>query len=269
MKTKIITLIAGLVILVGLYGLANNLTGQQIVESVVAPEPVVEEVKFKVWRINQDVELGQYVKRSDFTLEVMLESDAHRIGVDQDMSADFSLGAVYRTDAPQGTLLFAHTMVQPRDAEYIDFIITPDMVPFAIGVKPKSIIGGVIGNGTLIDVLALTLPQELASIEVTNASNQRKRQLSVAPVLMNIKVLKVEKTFGKEEKSDNVEKVDLILELTRKQVAKLTVAGRIAELEVHKSIGDYKPADLKANAGDILADFKSITEFRASDAQIR
>lgn len=62
--------------------------------------------------------------------------------------------------------------------------------------------------------------------------------------------------------------VNLILELTRKQVATLTVAKRISEIEVHKSIGEYQKADLHADAGDVLSNFKSVVEYRAESVTI-
>jgi len=62
--------------------------------------------------------------------------------------------------------------------------------------------------------------------------------------------------------------INLILELTRKQVATITVAKRISELEVHKSIGEYQKSDLHADAGDVLSNFKSVVEYRSSNVTI-
>lgn len=62
--------------------------------------------------------------------------------------------------------------------------------------------------------------------------------------------------------------VNIVVELTRKQVSKLTIAKEISKLEVQKSIGDYEKSDLQADASDVLPGFKSIVEFRANDITI-
>ncbi|MGC3834559.1 RcpC/CpaB family pilus assembly protein [Moritella viscosa] len=138
-------------------------------------------------------------------------------------------------------------------------------------VPAEAVVGGVIRHGMHVDLVALTLPRSRMSIEFGAVAAKTARMIGVNPVLLNIKILKVVEQVLTEnsELEDVPANVDIILELTRKQVAKVTVAKRIAEIEVHKSIGDYTAGDLKADAGDVLPDFKSVTEMRANHVVIK
>jgi pilus assembly protein CpaB len=90
--------------------------------------------------------------------------------------------------------------------------------------------------------------------------------ININPVLVAIKVLKVEQN---ERFLEQEAKVNLILELTRKQVAKLSIAKSIATLEVHKSVGPEQAALLHANSGDVLPEYRAIVEYRAGSVAIR
>lgn len=266
-KNKIIIIIASVAILIGLFGLAGSLSTP---ESSTTQAEVVPETKIKIWRLKNDVELGQEVQRNDFSIELIPESEAHAYGISEDIELNFEVGSVYNSARTAHSITDQNWIVQPNGDGYVELIIKPQRVPYAISVNPKSVVGGVITNGTIVDILALSIPGSVASVEVGAAQSARTRTISITPILIAVKVLQVKKTVV--EAADNTvtqTEVDLILELTRKQVAKLTVAKRISELEVHKSIGKYKASDLQADAGDVLADFKSITEFRASEAQIK
>lgn len=264
MKSKIIILVAAVAILIGLYGVVGSLPSSNVVDT-----PLIAEDKYKVWRVNQNVIKGQLVERSQFSIEMMPESQAHGIGIADDIDIEFEPGAVYKNDHDAQSVAFPEWIIQPNDDGYVELVIQPQRVPYAISVDPKSVVGGVISNGSTVDILALSTPGTTASIEVGSGQSTRSRTISITPILIAVKVLQVKKTLVEETRtSAAATEVDLILELTRKQVAKLTVAKRISELEVHKSIGEYKASDLQADAGDVLADFKSITEFRASEAQI-
>ncbi|RBW66584.1 Flp pilus assembly protein CpaB [Vibrionales bacterium C3R12] len=267
MKNKIIIIIAAVAILIGLFGLAGSLSAP---ETDTVQAEVVPEIKIKIWRLRHDVELGQKVQRNDFSIELIPESEAHTHGISEDIELNFEVGSVYNSARKAHSITDQNWIVQPNDDGYVELIIQPQRVPYAISVDPKSVVGGVITNGTVVDILALSIPGSVASVEVGAAQSARTRTISITPILIAVKVLQVKKTVVEATHNAVTQtEVDLILELTRKQVAKLTVAKRISELEVHKSIGKYKASDLQADAGDVLADFKSITEFRASEAQIK
>ncbi len=267
MKKVVILSLAVGAILFGLYGLAGNLAKNAETQSAVAGQPA-QESTLTVWQLNQPVTRGQEVKRSHFKVTNMPKSQANELGVNQDMTLDYEQGAVYESSLEAGAVAFADVMVNPEDEQYIDLIIAKERVPYAIQVSPESVIGGVITNGSKVDILALSLPSAF-SMDASEASTESKRNMYVTPVLTGVKVLKVDKQLipGSRNETGTTE-VNLILELTRKQVATLTVAKRISEIEVHKSIGEYQKADLHADAGDVLSNFKSVVEYRAESVTI-
>lgn len=258
MRSKIIMAVAIVAIVAGLFGLFFP---KQNVQPVAATPEEKAPVFFKTYVLAQDtVKKGQQVKRTDFSIVKISEEEANSFGFDSDMLFEFESGSVYARDIGQGEHIFVDNLVQPSQDNYIDFIIKPDHVPFAIEVSPSSIVGGVIGNGSYIDILALT-GQDSSSNEL---GNFRREQVSINPVLTHIKVLKVEQPKAELAlNNDQIKPSYLILELNRKQVAVLTVAKTISKIEVHKAVGHYSVNELQANAGDVLPDFKAIKELRA------
>lgn len=265
MKKKVILVVASFAVLFGLFGLAGTLSSSP--KSNVQPE-TKKEVYVSVWRLNKDVYLGDKVERNDIELVRLPEREANALGVAKDMSFDFATGAIYAQNLNAGDLAFKERIIAPDQEGYVDLVIGDNRVPYAIKVQPQSIVGGVITHGTMIDVLALSLPTEF-SLETAETQATRKRNMFVTPVLTGVKVLQVNKSVIDATRSTPAtSEINLILELTRKQVATITVAKRISELEVHKSIGEYQKSDLHADAGDVLSNFKSVVEYRSSDITI-
>lgn len=267
MKKVLVLTLAVIAILFGLYGLAGNLASNSDGQ-VAGPRAESEQKTLVVWQLAQAVDKSQRVERSHFKVARLPESEANSLGVLTDMKLEVPTGAVYRRDLTRGDVAFKELMITPDSDDYLDLVISANRVPYAIKVSPASVVGGVINHGSNIDILALSLPSS-NSMETMDVSESRKRNMYVTPVLTNVKVLKVDKKELPERRGEApMIEVNLVLELTRKQVAMLTVAQRISELEVHKSIGEYQKSDLHADAGDVLSNFKSIVEYRADAVTI-
>ncbi|MEZ8881257.1 Flp pilus assembly protein CpaB [Vibrio lentus] len=259
MKRNIILGIATIAILFGLYGLAGSLSKQDH-ESTKIEEK--EEVTVLVWTLLDNVKKGQLVKRSQLKLQRIPENEANAKGVVSDIDLDFLPGSVYRQNIIKNSVLFPDLIINPEQDGYVELVISPNRVPYAIKTEAESVVGGIIMQGTLVDVLSISTPDTL----LVETSSNRKNSVSVTPIVMGVKVLQVNKKFVEASRAlPESTEIRLIVELTRKQVAKLTIAKQISVLEVHKSIGDYQKSDLQADAGDILPGFKSIVEFRANE----
>ena len=256
MKTKLIIAVATLAIVFGLYGLAGKL---RTAEPVALSQTVETETKIKVWFVGRAVNRGEAVKRGDLQVKMLAESAANQLGITADVDFKFVKGAVYNRAIAAQQAVFVEDIVAPQDIAFIELVIKKRRVPFAIKVDNSDIIGGLIAYGSYVDILALSSGgSELG----------QGKSVSIEPVLVGIKVLQVQhpsldSALEVVSLSDKPQEINLVLELTQKQVATLTIAKRIAELQVHKSIGDVKTSDLSANAGDVLADYKAIKEFRA------
>jgi pilus assembly protein CpaB len=126
-------------------------------------------------------------------------------------------------------------------------------------VKGSYVIGGSVRAGAEVDIIAIT---------EQNASEgaYRVSSVDIQPILAAVKVLKVESNDGVFSTNDDV---TVVLELSRKELAKLTIAQQIAKLELHKSAGAEQAVLLQANSGDVLPQFKAIAEYRGNSLVVR
>ncbi|MGR5411217.1 Flp pilus assembly protein CpaB [Vibrio astriarenae] len=260
MRTKILMLIAFLAISFGIYGVLNPPKTKNIptINSLVENTSVF----YSTYFLNDSASFGQIISNRDLEIRRLSKEEAEKIGVSSDIILTIPPGSVYRENLDAGSLVTQSHVLMPNETGYVDAIIKPHHVPFAVKVNPETVVGGLIESGTKIDVLAITQPSE----------GYGNTQISIEPILTGIRVLQVKKeqqtnnqSTGATQSTNN----HLILELTRKQVAQLTVAKKIAQIEVHKSIGDYSLNDLSANAGDVLPNFKAIKEFRANQVTVK
>lgn len=272
MNSKLLIVLALLAIAAGGYGLFVPAPDPVVVQApavvnVQPPPPPVQQ--WQVWFSRQPIAKGQVISRSDLELRRLPEPEALALGIASDMKLEFvdQMRAVKSIDA--GNVVWPEQLLAPHQNGYMELILTPGHVPFSIQVSEQSVIGGVIRPGTLVDILALSsLKQNLAN-DVTVRSFET---ISLTPVLMGVKVLQVNNSAV--ENSEQLEvtgpsEANVVVELTRKQVATLTIARHIAQLEIHLSTGNSTVSELSANAGDVLTDYKAIQEFRAGAATVR
>ncbi|MGF1762016.1 Flp pilus assembly protein CpaB [Aliivibrio kagoshimensis] len=265
MRSKIIISTALVAILMSLYSLSGLLLPKEIAQSIQpAPKP---EKSYKVWFAKRELPIGEKLLRSDLQIKIIPEKEAFSLGITRDVNIEIIKDAVWNTHIDQDTAVTQELLTQPNEDGYVDLIIAENRVPFVIEVNQSSIIGGFISYGSEVDVLALSSTKQILANEERVSSY---KGLSVSPILMGARVLKID-VQNIEDSRQNItsNQVTLVLELTRKQVGILTIAKRIAELEIHKSVGTYVGNELEANSGDVLADFKAITEYRADTAIIK
>jgi pilus assembly protein CpaB len=270
-RTKLILGVAVIAIIFGLYGLAGKLTPQQ--SSVESSKKETRPVKmYSVWQLKNDTQRAGSVDKTHLRRLKLSEEDAQALNIYEDMLFEYPVGSLYRSSMSVGDILFKTDIVTPNSPDFLDYSLTDGHVPYPLKVSPEAVVGGVIRANSYIDILALTGPVTEASIEVGSSVSARGKAISISPVLMGVKVLRVDQTLI-EDASTKKQEVNpdthLILELNRKQVSVLSVAKQIATLEVHKSVGNYKPAELSADAGDVLPGFKSVIEYRADAITIK
>ncbi|MDG3085980.1 Flp pilus assembly protein CpaB [Vibrio hannami] len=266
MNLKIILPAALIAIGSGLYGL--NQSRQPPPEPAVVSAPIKKENKIRVWTSKQQLVSGQKVMRSDLKVELLPEETAHALGVIENISLEFIPYMVAGTDIEAGEVVRQSSFVGPDDNDYIDLTISDGMVPYAIEVDPQTIVGGLIKNDSLVDIIALSSTNQNLAIE---SSVNGYESVSISPVLIAVRVIKIQSKEAADELKviNDSSGVTLIIELTRKQLARLLIAKNIAQLEVHKSVGKAQAELLKANSGDVLPSYKAIREYRSSDSKIR
>ncbi|MCW8333491.1 RcpC/CpaB family pilus assembly protein [Vibrio paucivorans] len=265
MNKKIPLLLSFLVLAFGMYVLSIELTAQPETPHIIdEKEPEILLVK-----LSRNVGSGESIERGDFILERVTLLQANALGVNQDMSVDFDRLSVYARPLEKGELVYPESILQPGDNGYVELTIEPNKVPFYLSFPADSAIGQDLSVGSYVDVVAITSPKTRAAVNVGSSSRAANESISVSPVLMGVKILKLDtKVTEATRNSPESRSVDLVLELERKQVAKLTIARKVADLEVHHALGVPDKAAMSANAGDVLPGFNAVREFRASELSI-
>ena len=261
MNIKLMIVIAIIAIGVGVYGMNHR--------KIISPSTPKVEVKEKtiaVYVAKKQLQPGDSITSQTVSIENWSETKARSQGITGAISINYSLDPVAKVIIEPGTVISKSSFAIETDVDYIDFIIHEGMTPYPLQVESKSIIGGVIRTNSFVDIMALASgSQNLAN----DRSIKSYKDVSLSPILTNIKVLKIseEKLSAKGKSAD--EKSTLILEVTPKQVATLTIAQRIAQLEIHQSVKGATAKDLSANAGDVLESYHAIREFRAGSMTVK
>ena len=274
MKSRLLMLLSLVVLGVGIIG--------AVLTRVDAPETVVveqvkepEEVKILIWTPKENLKSGQFITRSDLQLESILESQALSFGIKQDVELQFVAGMVVNRDIEARAPILPEDITLPSQSGYFRLVMEPGTVPYPISVDLGSVVGGVIEAGSQVDVLALGAKSQNLS---NGAPVRNVGELALTPILVNVKVLQVAnsgsdsaenseastpKAFGGQGNAgEGLPLASVILQLSRKEVAMLTVAKRIAQLEVHVSTGETSLSELSADAGDVMTNFTTVKEFR-------
>jgi pilus assembly protein CpaB len=267
MNLKVLLPVAVIAMGAGVYGLSGSLTQKTatpVEKSVEAPK------QLRIWLTKAALHQGQIVTNRDLETRLVPESEANKHGLVDNTDIKFITGMVAGQALEVGQWVTSNDFVHPDDPAYVDLTVSDGMVPYAIKVQPETIIGGVISHGSLVDVVALSSTSQNMASEGTVRGLQ---SVSLSPILRAIKVLqvqqysptKVEKVTSKKVDTD----VTMVLELSQEQLAKLIVAKKIAQLEVHKSFGADEALRLKANSGDVIPGYQAIKEFRAGATSIK
>ncbi len=277
MNLRILVPAALIAVGAGLYGLSGRILTSTVPQSGDILHDVSEQEEIKtvrIWTVKQDLLPGQRISNEHLQANMVPYSEARMHGLTEneegiipDISIAMVDGMVAGEQLVTGQWVTSADFVTPKQSRYIELIISENMVPYAIPIDPDTIVGGLITHGSYVDVIALSsVSQNLAS-----ENNVRDfKSISISPVLMAVRVLKVQKEERPATKvAPAMTKVSLILELSRKQIAKLVIAKKIAQLEIHKSIGVEQAEQLQANTGDVLPTYRAIKEFRAGDALIK
>lgn len=265
MNSKILVVASIVLLGVAVAGLMMNTKTPPVqVERVQPSENVL--VTYDVWVVRDALVPGDLVERQDLQLQKLSQQEALEKGVRSDLNVKFTPAMVANTRLEPGQIVFPENITYPDQDGYFSLVIEPGFVPLPIPISADAIVGGVIKAGSMVDILALSsMDQNLAYQEKIRDF----KSISLTPVLIGVKVLQVTKIEEKKDDAASINRVSLILQLTRKQVATVTIARRIAELEVHLSTGESLPSELSADVSDVLSGYKAVREFRAETDTVR
>jgi pilus assembly protein CpaB len=270
-NSKLIFIIAFLAIAVGLYGLSDLLLNNEQPNQLQTQTLQLPVKQIHVYFAKSALNPGDQITLANLDKQLLPESEANQFGITEDMLLTLVNGTVANVTIAPGDVVATEMLTQPDQVGYLDLVTEDNYVPYAVKVDSSAVVGGLISPGTLVDVLAIASEQENLA---TNPDINSYKSLSITPLLMAVKVLQVKrKEVEATRRNPATEEVHLILQLTRKQSAKLTIAKRIALLEVQKSAATNRELavrenELRANAGDVIEDYKAITSYRADKVSI-
>ncbi|PWI35225.1 Flp pilus assembly protein CpaB [Vibrio albus] len=267
MNLKVLLPVAVIAMGAGLYGLSGNL-----VQNTEKPQEKLAEApkQLRIWLTKNTLQPGQVVTNRDLETRLVSESEANQHGLVNDTNIEFVKGMVAGEELEPGQWITNRDFIHPDDPAYVELTVSQGMVPYAVKVEPETIIGGVITQGSLVDIVALSSVSQNMASENTVRGLQ---SVSLSPILMAIKVLQVQSYIPTEVEKVTSKEVDtdvtMVLELSQEQLAKLIIAKKIAQLEVHKSLGAVEAKRLRANSGDVIPGYQAIKEFRAGATSIK
>ena len=253
MLRRLLLVAAFLFCAVGIYGmLAGNNKSALPPQMVI--QPVEGEVKVEVWKVRDTISKGAQVDIEDLVVSLS-SADS-----DRDLSAlELEPGAIARVDIEPGISVTKQMLVLPDDPDYIDYMITPGMIPYSLTLPAGSNYQSVLTPGDRVDVVMIAaLEQNLASgTQLTDF-----RGLSIGRLLSGLRVLALSKANIIKGGSEGG---TVILELNHEQLAKLLLARRVGVLDIHKSTGASQPV---VRTGDVLNGYSSVTELRGDQRQV-
>lgn len=271
MNSKLIFFIAFFAIAVGLYGLSDLLLNNEPSNPEQTQTLQLPVKTIHVYFAKSALNPGDKITLTNLDKQLIPESEANQLGIAEDIPLILINGTVANVTIAPGDVVATEMLTQPDQAGYLDLVTEDNYVPYAVKVDSSAVVGDLISPGTLVDVLAIASEQENLA---KNLDINSYKSLSITPLLIGVKVLQVKRNeVESSRRNPATEEVHLILQLTRKQSAKLTIAKRISLLEVQKSAATdrdlaVRESELKANAGDVIADYKAITSYRADKVSI-
>ena len=252
MKSKIILVLAVVAISIGLFGMSQttNIASsdpEKIKELDKLPEPTV-----MVWIAKKDLMFGSLVQRTDLEVQRISQTQADRFGIVSDIKYDFNKSLLVKKDIFQGDIVTPDVLLSPGQEGYINLVIKEGKVPFNLIVENDAILGGAISTGDVVDIASISSSDQNLS---NSNSISNVKSLKMAPLLTQIMVLDIiqqEKSVRLNSKSTKTV-TTLVLEVSNRELAKLVIAQRIAELEIHKSIGSEFSHELHADSSDVIS----------------
>ncbi|BCN22817.1 Flp pilus assembly protein CpaB [Vibrio alfacsensis] len=247
MNTKVILVLATVAITVGLYGVTQSKS-----EIPVLPnKPKIEEKKIKVWTLKRDLQKAERLSRRDINIEYLTREQAASFGIDSDTTLTFEQRLVAIAPIEKGDMLDDTMLTSPGEDEYISTVIEPGYVPFNMTVPVNDVVGGTIKIGDIVDISVMAATKQNLAAENTVSDINH---LTMTPLIAQIPVLDMIKKERSSSRltDEKTTEVTLILQVTNRQLAKLSVAKRIADVMIHKSIGENYVDDLHADSSDVI-----------------
>jgi len=263
MKSKLVLGLAVVTIGVGLYGVSGALLPQAAAvasEQENNPPPVNT---YRVWRLKSSLPKGSLIQRSDLEVVRMSEEQALALSVVEPQKINFKKPLYLNRDIQKSEVVYSEDLLSPGDRGYINMVLAPNHVPFNLEIDAKSIVGGSIAIGDIVDISTISSPkQNLSEDDLIDDV----RRVEMAPLITQVKVLDIVKPKHDRSNNNDGARIILIVEVNNRELAKLTLAKRIADLEVHKSIGEEFANQLHASSGDVIhtSSVNAVREFRSN-----
>lgn len=276
MRYRLAMIVAIFALLVGGFGIYNNAlnqnkSGQSVVSQQKESSPTREDVVYvTTWRANGDLARGEpisveSVKREQLPINIALDE-----GISTDIQLDFSPSTLLNTNIEKGQLVLPEHQTSENDPGYIDLLITEGMEPYPMLVSSANLVKGYIRPGTVVDVLAISSPNENLSSERTGSIEFNGLKANL--LLQNVKVLSVSDLVTEEDaklqarsSTDDEQHVLVVVEVDPADIARISIAQKTMHLEVYRSHKYDKP--IYAEVRNVIDNYTGVSELRGSSRQ--
>lgn len=268
-----------LIIFLALYGLYkdhNKMQSQANKPNPIATSKVQEayikekiEQEHFVFAAKNDIKKGAILTRNKFNL-VKIRAD-NLVVECKDYQENISFAADIRAkkDLGKDEFLLSTSIAYPGSKEYINLILRKGYIPFDLDIPVNKIIGvASINPGDLVDIVVFSSKNKNLAI---HAIEEQFKQVTMESLLPAVKVLQVvtpvkeslvKNSANYLENSSESQTIHLVLEITPKNLSKLVLALRVADVEFIKHI----PGAEKQYFTDsikILPQYNSVISLRA------
>ncbi|SBS25912.1 hypothetical protein MAQ5080_00405 [Marinomonas aquimarina] len=274
MKSRLLMYLSLIILAIGLVGIYITQVNQPFTTESSTADSLTQteaqappEKTIKIWRTKEAVIKGQQVARSDFKVDEIPESEAFELGIEDDVELQFPDVLVMKMALEKDSPALPEYFITPEEDGYFRYVLEDGYLPVPISVRANAVVGDVIQAGSIVDILALTsTTQNLTSAQIRDLAN-----VSLTTILSGVKVLQVFKKSNVEENIEDADgrlgsgsdnKVPMILQLTKDQAAKVSMAQGIAQLEIMLSSDEDRGKYIDIDLGDIITDFKPVRELR-------
>ncbi len=236
----------------GLYGFLNSQNEASESELIVAEAETVTEDQQPVWVAAVPLKKGELITAKKLKLSSIPESEAELLGLVSEEPLKLVKGSLAGEGIAADSVITEELLVTPDEEGYVALTLKPGMVPYPIELPEGSAYHLILSAGDRVDVVLISsLDENLANTDDVDSFDA----LSVAPLLKSRRILKVNTSDGLAGKT----KVDMVLELSRREVSQILLARRVGVLDIYKSTREQLP---QVRSGDVLPDFSPVRELR-------
>ena len=267
MRTLLIICVGIVALIVGGLGVADLLNNKP--QTTVIREVVNEKDEYvAVWITTKIFEKGDEITSDGLAKQQLPLNEALSLGIREDTTIKFSSSVLLNRGLDKGEIVLPDYLVSPEQPGYIDLLVSEGMTLYPLKVSSRNLINDYIRPGTLIDILAVSSPNENLAGNIDKPEGFRGVEASM--LLKRIKVLNVGSSVDGSENSyvraqapsEEDGMITVVIEVDPNELARLALAQRTMHIEIYRS-QTYTRSE-SAEVRNVIDNYTGIEELRGN-----